>query len=158
MLAPVVTTGSMIVIALVNVTGIMSNIIETNAIKTDERAIDPEKTGLLAAGGIVAALAASSCCVLPLALTLLGVSGAWMSNLRALTPYQPYFIAMTIAIIGFGFYRVYWKPRQACSVGAACARPLSNHLVKAGLWAGTVLVLIAMTFPYWFDIILPYLP
>jgi mercuric ion transport protein len=51
-----------------------------------------ERQGLktaLAAGGILAALGASSCCVLPFALFTLGVSGAWISNLTALAPYQP---------------------------------------------------------------------
>jgi len=94
----------------------------------------------------------------PLVLTLFGVSGAWMSNLRALSPYQPYFIAMTAIFIGFGFYRVYWKPRQACTVDGACARPLPSRLVKSGLWIGTIIMLIAITFPYWFASIEPYLP
>ena len=136
----------------------MANISESNAIESDAAEATQAKTGFLAAGGIIGALVASSCCVLPLVLTIFGVSGAWMSNLRALAPYQPYFIAATIAVIGYGFYHVYWKPRQACAVGAACARPLPNRLVKTGLWIGSVLVLIALTFPYWFELIVPYLP
>ncbi|MGH8614610.1 MAG: mercuric transporter MerT family protein, partial [Gammaproteobacteria bacterium] len=44
---------------------------------------------LLSLGGILAAIAASSCCVLPLVLFTLGISGAWISNLTALAPYQP---------------------------------------------------------------------
>lgn len=136
----------------------MTKTAEASTIETNEKAINQGKTGVLAAGGIVGVLVTSSCCVLLLTLTLLGVSGAWMSNLRAMSPYQPYFIAATIIVISFGFYRVYWEPRRTCAVGAACARPLTNRLVKTRLWIGTVLVLIAMTFPYWFDIILPYLP
>ena len=31
-----------------------------------------------------------SCCVVPLALFALGVSGAWIANLTQLAPYQPY--------------------------------------------------------------------
>jgi mercuric ion transport protein len=136
----------------------MANLVETNGAELEEQTVNQGKTGFFAAGGIIAAIVASSCCVIPLALTLLGVSGAWMSNLRALAPYQPYFVAMTAVFIGFGFYRVYWKPRQVCYVGAACAQPLPNKLVKSGLWFGTVLVLIALTFPYWFASIEPYLP
>jgi mercuric ion transport protein len=81
-----------------------------------------------------------------------------MSNLRALTPYQPYFLAVTALFIGLGFYQVYWKPRKVCAAGDACARPLPNHLVKSGLWIGTIMVLAAATFPYWFGFIEPYLP
>ncbi len=136
----------------------MASIIETDGVELDEQKPNKGKTSFLAAGGILGAIVASSCCVIPLVLTLFGVSGAWMSNLRAMAPYQPYFIVMTIALIGVGFYQVYWKPRQVCDVGAACARPLPNRLVKSGLWIGTVLVLIALTFPYWFDSVEPYLP
>ena len=55
------------------------------------------KAGLVAAGGILAALAASSCCIMPLVLFALGVSGAWIGNLTALAPYQPVFIGITLA-------------------------------------------------------------
>jgi hypothetical protein len=50
---------------------------------------------LIAAGGLLGALAASSCCILPLVLFSLGVSGAWIGNFTRLAPYQPYFIAAT---------------------------------------------------------------
>jgi len=43
---------------------------------------------LAAAGGILGAIAASACCILPLTLIVFGVSGAWMANLRAIAPYQ----------------------------------------------------------------------
>src|SRR5260370_18991670 len=55
---------------------------------------------LLTAGGALGALAASSCCVVPLALFGLGVSGAWIGKLTQLAPYQPYFIAATAACLG----------------------------------------------------------
>jgi len=51
----------------------------TEALATEET---KSKTGLVAAGGILGAIVASVCCLLPLVLTLLGVSGAWMSSLR----------------------------------------------------------------------------
>jgi len=114
--------------------------------------------GLIATGGILAALGVSSCCVLPLVLTVFGISGAWMANLRALEAYQPYFLAFALLMIGVGFYLVYFKPKKACAPGAACARPLPNRLVKSMLWLATLIVLIALTFPYWFATVEPYLP
>ena len=113
---------------------------------------------LIAAGGILGAIAATSCCILPLVLTLIGVSGAWMANLRALAPYQPYFIAMTVACLAYGFYLVYWKPKQACADGAACARPMPGIVVRGSLWLATAIVVAAATFGYWFPYLLPYLP
>jgi len=44
---------------------------------------------ILATGGLLAALAASSCCVVPLLLFGLGVSGAWIVHLTRLAPYHP---------------------------------------------------------------------
>src|SRR5437764_14881115 len=86
---------------------------------------------LVAAGGLLGALAASSCCILPLVLFSLGVSGAWIGNFTQLAPYQPYFIAATLACLGYGYWLVYRLPTVACVDGEACARPLPNRIVKA---------------------------
>jgi mercuric ion transport protein len=102
---------------------------------------------LIAAGGILGALAASSCCILPLVLFSLGISGAWISNFTALAPYKPYFAAGTLALLGYGYYLVYVKPKQACADGS-CARPLPNRLVKSSLWIATVLVVAALAFDF----------
>ena len=101
-----------------------------------------------AAGSILGALAASSCCILPLALFSLGISGAWLGSLTALSPYQPVFVAITLGFLGTGFYLVYWRPKRACSDGEACARPLPSRIVKTSLWLATVLVAAAIAFPY----------
>ena len=103
---------------------------------------------LVVAGGILGALAASSCCVIPLVLFSLGIGGAWIANLTALAPYKPLFVGATAGLLGYGFYSVYWKAKHACANDAACARPLPNRLVKTGLWTATVLVAIAFAFDY----------
>jgi mercuric ion transport protein len=100
-----------------------------------------------AAGGILGALAASSCCILPLALFMLGISGAWIGNLTALAPYQPIFFAATAGCLGVGYYLVYRQPKAVCADGS-CTRPLSKRGVKAALWAATMLVLAAVAFDY----------
>ena len=105
------------------------------------------KAGWAAAGGILGALAASSCCILPLTLFTLGISGAWIGNLTALAPYQPIFFAATAGFLGTGYYLVYRGPRAACADGT-CMRPLPNRSVRAVLWAATVLVLAAVAFDY----------
>ena len=103
---------------------------------------------MLVAAGIVAALAASSCCVLPLVLFGIGVSGAWIGNLTRLAPYQPYFIAATLACLGGGYWLVYRTTKTACADGEACARPLTDRTVKIGLILGTALVIIALGFDF----------
>jgi mercuric ion transport protein len=62
---------------------------------------------LVAAGGLLGALAASSCCIVPLVLFGLGVSGARIGNLTRLAPYQPYFLAATSICLGYGYWLVY---------------------------------------------------
>ena len=83
----------------------------------------------------------------------LGSSGAWIGNLTALAPYQPYFIAATLACLGYGYWLVYRRQKIACAEGEVCARPLPNYLVKTGLVLATVLVAGAIGL----DLIGPYL-
>ena len=103
-----------------------------------------QRQRLMAAGGVLAALAASSCCILPLVLFSLGVGGAWIGNFTRLAPYQPCFIAATIACLGYGYWLVYRSSKLACADGEACARPLPNRIVKAGLILATILVIAAL--------------
>jgi mercuric ion transport protein len=103
---------------------------------------------LMAAGGLVGALAASSCCILPLVLFSLGVSGAWIGNFTRLAPYQPYFIAATIGCLGYGYWLVYRSRKLACAYGDACARPLPTRLVKTGLILASLLVAAALGFDF----------
>ncbi|MGF1624000.1 MAG: mercuric transporter MerT family protein [Alphaproteobacteria bacterium] len=108
---------------------------------------------LAAAGGILGALAATACCIVPLVLFTLGAGGIWVGRLASLAPYQPYFIGFALVSIGFGFWQVYGRSKAACTDGAACARPLPRRLVKAALCSATVLVLAAILYPY----VVPYI-
>lgn len=111
--------------------------------------IQDRRKGWFAAGSVLGAILASSCCIVPLVLVSLGVSGAWIGNLTALEPYKPYFAAVTAALIGLGFWHVYLKPKPACEDGSYCARPESSRLTKTALWLAAVLVLFAITINYW---------
>jgi len=126
---------------------------QTNSTLTMDLA-ESRKARWIAAGGFLGALAASTCCILPLVLFSLGISGAWIGQLTALSPYQPIFIALTVLCLGYGYWLVYRKPKQACEDGMACARPLPNRLVKTLLWLATILVLVAFAWPYIVPLIL----
>lgn len=108
---------------------------------------------LLAAGGLLGALAASSCCILPLVLFTLGLSGAWIGNLTQLAPYQPYFIAATLVLLGTSYWLVYRSSKPACAEGGACARPLPHTVIKFALIVATVLIVAALGF----DVLAPLL-
>lgn len=126
-----------------------------------EAAYPGEQTGaaptrrksLLAGGSVFGAILASSCCILPLVLLSLGIGGAWMSNLTALEPYQPYFLIATLLMLGAGFYSVYRKPKNACRANACgtdgyCGTPLAERVIKVALWSATALVVLALAWPY----------
>jgi mercuric ion transport protein len=115
----------------------------------DQVSVQPQKRqAWFAAGGVLGAIASSSCCILPVVLFSLGASGAWLGNLSALSPYQPIFIAITLGFLGGGFWLAYRRPSAACDGSAACARPISSRAVKLALWAATLLVGAAIGFPY----------
>lgn len=100
------------------------------------------------------ALAASTCCIVPLILFSLGISGAWIGNLTALEPFKPIFIVLTLGFLGYGYWLVYRKP-NACVDGATCAKPLTNRVVKSALWVSTVLILIALFWNWIAPVIAP---
>lgn len=112
------------------------------------------KTRWIAGAGIIGALAASSCCIVPLILFSLGISGAWVGNLTALEPLKPIFILATLGFLGYGYWLVY-RSQKACDDGDACARPLPNRLVKSALWVSTVLIVIALFWNWIAPVIAP---
>jgi len=103
---------------------------------------------LVAADGVLGALAASSCCIVPLVLFGLGISGAWIGNLTQLAPYQPYFIAATVACLGGGYWLRYLSSRIACADGDVCARSLPTRIVNISLILATVLVIGALALDF----------
>ena len=107
------------------------------------------KKRIAATGSVIGAILASSCCIVPLLLVTLGVSGAWIGSLSALEPYKPWFAAVTMLFLGIGFWQVYWRPKQDCEEGSYCASPKSDRVVKIALWSATLLVALALTIDYW---------
>jgi mercuric ion transport protein len=115
----------------------------------NSRDVEGRRTGWLATASVAGAFLASSCCIVPLALVMLGVSGAWIGNLTALAPYKPWFVAGTLLLLSLGFWHVYFRAKPACADGSYCARPQSALVTKTALWLATVLVLFAATISYW---------
>ena len=99
-------------------------------------------------GSILAAIGASICCVGPLVLLALGVSGAWIGSLTALEPYRPIFIGLTLLFLGLAFYRLYLA-RPVCTPGSACANPRMLKRQRLTFWMVAVLVLGLIAVP-WF--------
>ena len=109
----------------------------------DQRAPAPA----LALAGL-AALLASSCCVLPLALALAGISGAWISQLRVMEPYSDGLLALAFGALAWAAWRIYGRSAQAdavCATDVAC-RPVS-HLARTWFWLVLLISLVPLLVP-----------
>jgi len=107
-----------------------------------------EKTGRLPLiGGVIAAVAASLCCVGPLVLVTLGIGGAWVANLAVLEPFRPYFLGAAAISLFFAWRKIY-RPAAACTPGSLCAQPQTNRIYKLLFWIVAVLIGLAVVFPY----------
>lgn len=102
-------------------------------------------------GAFVSAILAVSCCIVPLVLLALGVSGAWIGNLTALEPYRPIFIFLTLGALGFAFFSVYRKPKIHADdddCGCSVSEEKRTRMKKVVLWVCTALIFGLLLFPY----------
>src|SRR5258707_1440984 len=108
----------------------------------------PDRTGAgaLLAGGL-AAILASTCCLGPLVLVALGLSGAWIGNLTLLEPYRPFFIAGALVALFFAGRRTF-RPPLVFQPGEVCALPRTRLIYKIVFAIVSVLVFVALIYPY----------
>jgi mercuric ion transport protein len=103
------------------------------------------------AGSVISGILASACCLGPLLLAFLGISGAAFA--RLFEPLRPYLLIVSYALLGGAFYITFRPPAGACGPGAACAMPRANRLGKVVLWLAAIVVVLTTAFP-WYS---PYL-
>ena len=99
--------------------------------------------------GLLGALAMTSCCILPLALVSLGVSGVFIGKLGALYQYHWYFLTFATVALGYGFWKAYRPVTAETCADGTCARPINSTLMRSILWIATAIVAVATAFP-WF--------
>ncbi len=97
--------------------------------------------------GGLAAILASTCCLGPLILVTLGLSGAWIGNLMVLEPYRPIFIGVALAAMFFARRRIF-RPAQDCKPGEVCGIPQARMAYKIIFWIVVSLISVALGFPY----------
>lgn len=105
----------------------------------------PTGRGALLAGGLAAVLA-STCCLGPLILLALGVSGAWIAHLTALEPYRPIFIASAAVALLVAHRRIF-RP-AACGPDEVCAVPEVRATYKALFVLVLGLLTVAIGYPF----------
>jgi mercuric ion transport protein len=115
----------------------------------------PSKTIVTTGGSLVSAALSFlplSCCLFPRAFSFLSAGG--LAFAIELMPYRPYFIALTVAFLGAGFYFAYQSQETKCSPNTECSTPQSRRLQRVSLWAIAALTIVFISFPY----LIPYLP
>ena len=95
---------------------------------------------------LLAALAASLCCILPIVFALAGAGIVGASAF--FEAWRPVLLAITFILLGLGFYFAYRK-RMTCAPGSACERPTVTKAGRIWLWLATVFVLLFAAFPYY---------
>lgn len=104
-------------------------------------------------GASLAAVGASVCCVVPLVLVLLGISGAWIANLTALDVWRPWFSAAALICLAFAYWRLYGPPAR-CLADSECADPRILRRRRRWLWTASVLIILLLLFPYYVSLVL----
>ena len=105
-----------------------------------------KKSLLLNGAAILSAGAASLCCILPVAIAVLGVGSAALG--ARLQPYRPWLILLTVGFLGVAHYLAY-RP-QPCEPRQACAA--RRHRIF--LSTVSIAALLLMALPYYVEWIL----
>lgn len=98
------------------------------------------------AGSVVSGILASACCIGPLVLGLMGISGAAFA--QRFEPFRPYLLVVTYVLLGGAFYITY-RPEATCGPGEACEMPRANRAGKIMLWIAAIVVVLATAFPWY---------
>lgn len=100
--------------------------------------------------GIIAAIAASLCCITPVLALFAGVSGA-ASSLSWLEPARPYLIGLSIATLAFAWYNALSTKQDAECVpeGNCAAKKKSFPASRSFLTIITVVAIALIAFPYY---------
>jgi len=115
-------------------------------IETGKSGSEGTGSGALLVGGL-AAILASTCCLGPLILVALGLSGASIGNPTLLEPYRPFFITGALVALLFAGRRIF-RPAETCQPGEVCAVPRIRRMYKIVFGIVSALVLVALVYPY----------
>lgn len=113
------------------------------------------KSGKLAGAGILAAVAASLCCITPVLALISGATGI-ASSFSWLEPARPYLLGITVLVLGFAWFQKL-KPRTAEEIQCACEEDEKKPFIQTKTFLGivTVFAVIMMAFPYYGQIFYP---
>lgn len=100
----------------------------------------------LVALAVLSSIIASSCCVLPLVLVLMGIGGAWMVNLTSLQPMTPLFIVIALGALAWAAYLIF-RP-AACAYPQDIACTGTRRLTRFVFFGGAAFIALLLLFPF----------
>jgi len=107
----------------------------------------------LIGAGLLTAILASLCCIVPVLALIAGISGL-ASTSSWLEPFRLYFIGLTILVLGFAWYQKL-KPKK--QIGCNCNTEEKPKFIQTKMFLGiiTVFAIVMLVFPYYSNIFYP---
>ena len=107
----------------------------------------------LIGAGLLTAIAASLCCITPVLALIAGTSGL-ASTFSWLEPFRPYFIGLTILVLGFSWYQKL-KPKK--QIDCHCESEEKPKFIQSKMFLGivTAFAIVMLAFPYYAHIFYP---
>jgi|SRR5690625_4518588 len=107
----------------------------------------------LIGAGLVTAIAASLCCVTPVLALIAGTSGL-ASTFSWLEPFRPYFIGLTILVLGFAWYQ---KLKSKKQIDCNCETEEKPKFIQSKMFLGivTAFSIVMLAFPYYSSVFYP---
>ncbi|MEB2787082.1 mercuric transport protein MerTP [Algoriphagus persicinus] len=103
---------------------------------------------------MIAALISSLCCITPVIALVAGISGL-ASTFSWLDPARPFFVVITIAVLGFAWY-IKFRPKAKYEVNCECEPAHSSFWhTRKFLSIVTIFVVLMLTFPLYAQIFYP---
>lgn len=102
---------------------------------------------LTSGGAVLAAAAASLCCIGPLVFVLFGLGAFGAATLFDTA--RPYLLGVAILLLAFGFHRAYFRRAATCAPDDACAAKAANRASRIALWIAVVAVIAFVLSPYY---------
>lgn len=107
----------------------------------------------LIGAGLLTAIAASLCCITPVLALIAGTSGL-ASTFSWLEPARPYFIGLTILVLGFAWYQKL-KPKK--EIDCNCETDEKPKFIQSKMFLGIITFFagLMLAFPYYAHIFYP---
>ncbi len=107
----------------------------------------------LIGAGLLTAIAASLCCITPVLALVAGTSGL-ASTFSWLEPARPYFIGLTILVLGFAWYQ---KLKTKKQIDCNCETEEKPKFIQSKMFLGivTAFAIVMLAFPYYAHIFYP---